>query len=105
MVGHTGNIEATVRAIEVIDECLEKIINRITELKGTLVLTADHGNSDVMLKDDKIITSHSTNPVPFIITNKKYQLKNGKLADIAPTILKVMEIDIPKQMTGEVLIK
>ena len=105
MVGHTGNLKATVKAIEVIDECLGKIINRITELKGTLVLTADHGNSDVMLKDDKIITSHSTNPVPFIITNKKYQLKNGKLADIAPTILKVMEIDIPKQMTGEVLIK
>lgn len=105
MVGHTGNFDATVLAVEAIDECLGKIMNKLKEINGLLVLTADHGNSDVMLEDGKIITSHSTNKVPFIITDKRINLKGGKLADIAPTILKLMDLDIPKEMTGEVLIK
>ena len=104
MVGHTGNLKATIKGIETIDICLGRIIKKINKLNGTLVLTADHGNSEVMLKDDKAITSHSTNPVPFIITNKKYQLENGKLGDIAPTILKLMNLEIPKEMTGNVLL-
>ena len=105
MVGHTGNYEATIKAIETVDNCLGKIIKKIDEINGLLVLTADHGNSDMMLNDGKIITSHSTSPVPFIITDKTKELKNGKLADIAPTILKLMNLDIPKEMTGDILIK
>lgn len=104
MVGHTGNMEATIKSIEVIDECLGKIMDKIKQLDGLLVLTADHGNSDVMLEDNQVITSHSMSPVPFIVTDNKYQLKDGKLADIAPTILAIMGQEIPKEMTGNVLI-
>ena len=71
-----------------------------------MVITADHGNSDYMLdENDNVITSHSTSLVPFIITLDNYELKNGKLADIAPTILDIMGIPIPNEMTGESLIK
>ena len=106
MVGHTGDFDATVRAVEVVDECVGKIYNKVMELDGTLIVTADHGNSDYMLDDnDNVITSHSTSLVPFIVTADKYTLKNGKLADIAPTILDIMGIDIPSEMTGDSLIK
>lgn len=105
MVGHTGNFEATVKALEAVDECIGKIYQKISELNGTLLITADHGNCDYMLdSDNNIITSHSVNPVPFLITNKEITLKNGKLADIAPTILTLLEIKIPKEMTGDILI-
>lgn len=106
MVGHTGNFKATVKAVEVVDECLGKIYNKVKEIDETLLVTADHGNSDYMMdKDGTVVTSHSTSLVPFIITDKKYTLKNGKLADIAPTILDIMGIDVPKEMTGESLIR
>lgn len=105
MVGHTGNFEATVKALETIDNCIGKIYQKINELKGTLIITADHGNCDYMLDEkDNIITSHSVNPVPFLITKKNIKLKNGKLADIAPTILTLLNIDIPAEMTGNILI-
>ena len=105
MVGHTGNLKATIKALESVDECIGKIYQKINELNGTLIITADHGNCDYMLDDENnIITSHSTSPVPFLIT-KNVELKKGKLADIAPTILTVLNIEIPEEMTGTVLIK
>ena len=106
MVGHTGVFDATVKAVEVVDECVGMIYNKSLEEDFTLVITADHGNSEYMLdENDNIITSHSTSLVPFIITDTNYKLKNGKLADIAPTILDIMGIEIPTEMTGESLIK
>ena len=106
MVGHTGNFKATVKAIETVDECLGKIYKKIKELDGTLLITADHGNCDKMIdQEGNIITSHSLSKVPFIITNKSIKLKDGKLSDIAPTILTLLNIKIPKEMTGEILIK
>ena len=106
MVGHTGNLEKTIIAVEAVDENLGRIYKKIKEKEGLLIVTADHGNCEYML-DDKgnIITSHTTNKVPFIICDKAYQVKDGKLGDIAPTILKLMKIEIPKEMTGEVLIE
>ena len=104
MVGHTGNFDATVKAIEVLDECIGKIYNKAKD-DYTMVITADHGNCDCMLDShNNIITSHSKNLVPFIVTDKNYKLKDGKLSDIAPTILSIMNIDIPSDMTGDNLI-
>lgn len=104
MVGHTGVMDATIKAVEVLDECIGKIYKKCKELDFDMIITADHGNCDLMVdSDNNIITSHSTSLVPFILTDKKYKLKNGKLGDIAPTILNIMGLDIPKEMTGEVL--
>ena len=106
MVGHTGVFDATVKAVSVVSECVGKLYNKAMELGYTMVITADHGNSDYMLDDDEnIITSHSTSKVPFIITDQNYKLKNGKLADIAPTILDIMGIEIPREMTGDSLVR
>ncbi len=105
MVGHTGVFDAAIKAVETLDDCLERLIAKANELGSLLIITADHGNCEYML-DDKgnVITSHSTNRVPFIIVDKNYNLKDGKLGDIAPTLLKILEIEIPKEMTGNVLI-
>ena len=104
MVGHTGNFDATVKAVEVLDECIGKIYEKCKEMEMTLVLTADHGNCDYMLdENNNIITSHSKSLVPFIVTDTKYKLKDGKLGDIAPTILNIMDINVPSDMTGDVL--
>lgn len=106
MVGHTGNLNATIKAIETVDECIGRIYKKLEEIGGTLVVTADHGNSEVMIDEEgNIITSHTTNKVPFIITDKSIELVDGKLADIAPTILYLLGLDIPKEMTGKVLIR
>ena len=106
MVGHTGVLEAAIKAVESVDECLEKIYNRVEELGGTMIITADHGNCEEMLDEEgNVLTAHTTNPVPFIITKKDLNLKAGKLGDIAPTILDLMNIEKPKEMTGESLIK
>ena len=71
-----------------------------------MIITADHGNCDYMLDDNNnVVTSHSTSLVPFIVTDKKYKIKDGKLGDIAPTILNIMNLDIPSEMTGDVLTK
>lgn len=109
MVGHTGDFAATVQALEAVDKCLGEIINIIIKTDGVAVITADHGNAEAMV--DEItslpITSHSSNRVPFIIVdnNKKYNLReDGILADIAPTLLEIMKVDIPKEMTGKSLI-
>ena len=105
MVGHTGVYEAAKEAVEHMDKCIKKIYEKVMELNGVLIIIADHGNCDVMWdKDKKPVTSHTTNPVPCIITKEEITLKDGKLADIAPTMLKLMNLPIPKEMTGDVLI-
>ncbi len=106
MVGHTGNMKATIKALETVDECLGKLYKKVMDKNGILVVTADHGNSDIMLDDkNNIITSHTTSKVPFIVTLDNLHLNEGKLGDIAPTILRLMEKDIPKEMTGNILIR
>ena len=105
MVGHTGNYEAAVEAVEHMDKCLTKIYNKVMELDGILMIIADHGNCDVMWDENKEpVTSHTTNPVLCIITIDGIHLKNGKLADVAPTILYLLGLEVPKEMTGEILI-
>jgi len=108
MVGHTGNIPACIKAIEACDECIAKVKEAVLAQKGILIITADHGNADQMLdlQTNEMYTEHTSNPVPLIIVdpkNKKRRLKPGKLGDIAPTILKLMNIDQPAEMTGKPL--
>ncbi len=106
MLGHTGVLEAAIKGVEVVDKCLEKIYNKITSLGGTLIVTADHGNCEEMLtKDNEPMTSHTTNLVPFIVARKNLKLKDGKLGDIAPTILELMNLEQPLDMTGISLIE
>lgn len=107
MVGHTGNYEAAKTAVEDMDKCLAKIYHKVVEeLDGTLIIIADHGNCDMMWDENhEPVTSHTTFPVPCIVTKTGIELKDGKLADIAPTMLYIMGLPIPKEMTGEVLIK
>ena len=105
MVGHTGNFEATVKAVETLDKCVKKLYDKIMSLNGTMVITADHGNCERMLDEEgNILTSHSSNKVPFLIT-ANVKLKDGKLGDIAPTLLKCLNINIPSEMTGDILIE
>ena len=107
MVGHTGNLEATIKAIEVIDTCVGKIFEKIVEKEGNLFIIADHGNAETMKDENGVpYTAHTSNPVPFcLITKEKYKLKEGgRLCDVAPTILKLMNIDKPELMTGQSLI-
>ena len=107
MVGHTGNYDAAKEAVEDMDKCLAKIYHKVVEeLDGTLIIIADHGNCDMMWDEHhNPVTSHTTFPVPCIVTKEGIELKDGKLADIAPTMLSVMGLPIPNEMTGEVLIK
>ena len=105
MVGHTGNYEAAVKAVETLDKCLDRIVNNINLDEYTVIITADHGNCEVMINDDgSINTQHTTNLVPFIVMNKDIKLRNGKLGDIAVTMLDIMGIDIPSEMTGTSLV-
>ena len=109
MVGHTGVMEAAVKAIEVVDECLGKVANKILEKDGTLFITADHGNAETMIdfSTGNPFTAHTTNPVPFVWVSNHVdgrKLKEGKLADIAPTMLNEMGLSKPEEMTGECLI-
>ena len=112
MVGHTGIWEAAIKAVETVDVCVEKVVTTGLENGYTSFVTADHGNSDYMINEDGTPnTAHTLNPVPFFIVDKdpmvigwRGKIKPGKLADIAPTILTVMNIPIPKEMTGEILI-
>ena len=104
MVGHTGNWNATLKALEAVDECLGKVVNKVIEKKGIAIITGDHGNAEEMFENENPKTSHTTNPVPFILVGYDAKLKNGKLGDIAPTMLYLLDIDKPKEMTGENLI-
>jgi 2,3-bisphosphoglycerate-independent phosphoglycerate mutase len=108
MVGHTGVWEAVIQAVETVDKCVEKVITAGLENGYTIFLTADHGNADYMINEDGTPnTAHTLNLVPFFIIDKdwKGEIKNGKLGDLAPTILTMMQLPIPLQMTGEILIK
>ncbi|WP_395946605.1 2,3-bisphosphoglycerate-independent phosphoglycerate mutase [Caedibacter taeniospiralis] len=105
MVGHTGNYDAAVKAIEALDKCLGRVSQAVKEIRGNLFITADHGNADQMVDPvtGKMHTAHTTNPVPFIYQGEKQAeilLHDGKLSDIAPTMLAVMGIKPPKEMTG-----
>lgn len=106
MVGHTGVFSAAVAACEAVDECLGKVCEKVKELGGTVLITADHGNADVMLaKDGTPFTAHSTNPVPFIVFNHECELREGGvLADIAPTMLGLLGLPQPEAMTGKSII-
>ncbi|MBE6732074.1 MAG: 2,3-bisphosphoglycerate-independent phosphoglycerate mutase [Ruminococcaceae bacterium] len=108
MVGHTGVFEAAVKAVEAVDTCVGKVCAAVKEMEGIVLLTADHGNADKMLEDDGVspFTAHTTNPVPFVVIGKDCELREGgRLADIAPTMLKLLGLEQPAEMTGESLIK
>ena len=107
MVGHTGNLEATIKAIEVIDEYVQKVVDAVEEKNGMIIMTADHGNAEQMIdyKTGEPHTAHTTNPVPLVLIGAEgIKLKEGKLADLAPTMLELMELKKPEEMTGESLI-
>lgn len=107
MVGHSGKLEPTVKAIEAVDECLGEIVDLIIEKGGKAIITADHGNSDEVITLEGLpMTAHTTNPVPVIVTDKEVTLRSGGiLADLAPTLLDLMGIEQPAEMTGETLIE
>lgn len=108
MVGHTGNFEAAKKAVMILDEQVKILVDYVLSKDGKLFITADHGNAERMFdeKTGEILTSHTTNPVPFIFisNDKKQQIKIGRLSDIAPTVLKVLDIKKPEEMTGKSLI-
>ena len=107
MVGHTGNLEAAEKAIEAVDECVGKIIDALSKHEGKALITADHGNAEQMIdyKTGEPFTSHTTNPVPLILYGmENVKIKNGKLADLAPTMLDMMGLEKPAEMTGESLL-
>ncbi|HAM81595.1 2,3-bisphosphoglycerate-independent phosphoglycerate mutase [Ornithinibacillus bavariensis] len=107
MVGHSGKLEPTIKAIEAVDECLGKVVDKIIELGGHAIITADHGNSDeVVTLEGNPMTAHTTNPVPVIVTKEDVELRDGGiLADLAPTLLDLLDVEKPKEMTGSSLIK
>ena len=107
MVGHTGNLEAAIKAIETIDECVGRVVEAINAQEGVLIITADHGNAEQMIdyKTGEPHTAHTTNPVPLILVGmENAKLKEGRLADLAPTMLDIMNLEKPAEMTGESLI-
>jgi len=107
MVGHTGIFDAAVKAVETVDYCVGRVARATLEAGGVMLLTADHGNADCMIDiDGSPFTAHTTNLVPFAVIGKKCNLREGgRLCDIAPTIIKLLGIDAPKEMTGESLIE
>lgn len=112
MVGHTGNLDATIKAIETVDQCIAKVYKKIIDIDGKLIITADHGNADYMIdENNKPCKSHSINLVPFILIQNNNQATiskvkpQGCLSDIAPTILDIMKINIPKEMDGQSLLE
>ena len=107
MVGHTGVLEAAIKAIETIDECVGRVVEAVNNQDGVLIITADHGNAEQMIdyKTGEPHTAHTTNPVPLILVGmENAKLKEGRLADLAPTMLDIMNLEKPAEMTGESLI-
>ena len=107
MVGHTGVYEAARLAVETVDECVQRVVEATQKMGGVALITADHGNADRMLEDDGVTpyTAHTTNPVPFYIVGASAKLRDGKLCDIAPTMLDLMGLKKPAEMDGETLIE
>jgi len=109
MVGHTGDMSAAVRAIEIVDECTGRMVNRLLELDAHILVTADHGNAEQMIdyQTGMTKTSHSLNPVELIYvagdSPGRRLVKRGKLSDIAPTVLYLLGLDIPAEMTAQTL--
>ncbi len=107
MVGHTGVIPAVVQAVETADRCLGRVVDRVTELGGVCLITADHGNAEKMFEDDGVSphTAHTTNPVPLIVTAPGEHLRaGGEIADLSPTALELLGLDQPPEMTGTSLV-
>ncbi|MFC5530724.1 2,3-bisphosphoglycerate-independent phosphoglycerate mutase [Cohnella yongneupensis] len=106
MVGHSGMLEPTIKAVEATDDCLGKVVDAIIAKGGVAVIIADHGNGDMVIDDDgRPFTAHTTNPVPCIVTQAGHGLRDGGiLADVAPTLLKLMQLPQPKEMTGQSLV-
>ena len=106
MVGHTGVFEAAVKAVEAVDDCVGQVVSAIRDMDGVAIITADHGNADKMIDDDgSPFTAHTTNPVPFCVIGYDCKLREGGvLADIAPTMLKIMGLPQPEDMTGKSII-
>ena len=107
MVGHTGDYNAIKKAVETVDDCTKKVVEAGFNNDYAFIIIADHGNADFAINPDgSPNTAHSTNPVPCFAINTGFEkIENGKLGDIAPTILKIMEVEVPEEMTGERLIK
>ncbi len=108
MVGHTGDLEATIKGIETVDECLGEVVREILNVCGKALITADHGNAEKMIDEETggKVTAHTTNKVPCIIVGAgDIELRAGKLADVAPTLLEMMNLDVPEEMEGKSLIK
>lgn len=107
MVGHTGVIPAAIKAVSAVDECVGEVYEKVLELGGTMLITADHGNSEMLLDEDgNPFTAHTTNDVPLIVTNSHLELaEGGKLGDLAPTIIQLLGLKQPKEMTGQSLLR
>ncbi len=106
MVGHTGVYKAAVKAVETVDACVGRVVKATRNMGGIAMITADHGNAEQMRKEDgSPMTAHTTNPVPFILVGANVRLHEGRLADIAPTILDIMGLACPEEMTGRSLIE
>ena len=106
MVGHTGIFEAAVKAVETVDTCVGRVAESVKKMEGVMLLTADHGNADCMVAEDgSPFTAHTTNPVPFTVIGKDCKLREGgRLCDISPTIIKLLGLSQPEEMTGESII-
>ena len=107
MVGHTGNLEAAIKAVEAVDEAVGKVVEAVEKNAGVLLITSDHGNIEQMIdyKTGEPHTAHTTNPVPIILVGmENTEIKSGGLADLAPTMLDLLGLEQPKEMTGKSLI-
>ena len=109
MVGHTGDLKAAIKAVETVDRCIGRLVNELKKVGGLMFLTSDHGNCEVMLDHQTggPHTSHTTNLVPTLLVNAcpdEYELKSGKLADVAPTLLELLGLSAPKSMSGKSLL-
>ena len=110
MVGHTGVVDAAIKAVETVDTCVGKVVEKILSKNGNVLITADHGNAELMQDPETktTVTAHSTNPVPFIVVGEEFKTaklrEGGRLSDIAPTVLDMMNLKKPEEMTGESLI-
>ena len=108
MVGHTGDFDAAVKAVEAVDKCLQQIVAATEEAGAELLITADHGNVEQMLdpKTNQPLTSHTSGPVPLVYvgTSGRQFISNGSLSDLAPTLLSLLDMPVPEEMTGKILL-